>query len=201
MQKRAPAGFSKEHAEQLPIGAQLKDQARIADIAREYHRSAAHRPRSLIPDVCHGPRVRDTANVSTEEPRVRDLVELTRQSIQATSRRDVDAALRFLAPDAIWDFGGLGRFEGLAAIRGFTEDWFGAFDEFAMEADEILDLGSGVTYSVFTVTGRPVDSSGHVQTRYASVAVWAEDSIVRITNYLDIDEARAAAEQLAESRG
>jgi hypothetical protein len=31
--------------------------------------------------------------------------------------------------------------------------------------------------------------------------VWAEDSIVRITNYLDIDEARAAAEQLAESRG
>ena len=137
----------------------------------------------------------------SEESAARDLVELTRQSIQATSRRDVDAALRFLAPDAIWDFGGLGTFKGLAAIRGFTEDWFGAFDEFAMEAHEILDLGSGVTYSVFTVTGRPVDSSGHVQTRYASVAAWAEDSIVRITNYLDIDEARAAAEQLAESRG
>jgi ketosteroid isomerase-like protein len=137
----------------------------------------------------------------SEESTTPDLVELTRQSIQATSRRDVDAALQFLAPDAIWDFGGLGTFEGLAAIRGFTEDWFGAFDEFAMEADEILDLGSGVTYSVFTVTGRPVDSSGQVRTRYASVAAWAEDSIVRITNSLDIDEARAAAEQLAESRG
>jgi hypothetical protein len=37
--------------------------------------------------------------------------------------------------------------------------------------------------------------------RYASVAEWEKGSIVRITNYLDIDKGRAAAERLAESRG
>jgi len=138
----------------------------------------------------------------SEESTTPDLVELTRQSVQATGRRDADAALRFLAADAVWDLSptGLGTFEVRAAIRGLTEDWFAAYAEFAMDADEIVDLGGGVTFSLFTVVGRPVDSASHVRLRYASVAEWAEDSIVRITNYLDIDEARAAAERLAEER-
>ena len=40
-----------------------------------------------------------------------------------------------------------------------------------------------------------------MQPRYAIVAVWVEGLIVRIMNYTDIDEARGAAERLAESRG
>jgi ketosteroid isomerase-like protein len=137
-----------------------------------------------------------------EESPTPNLVELTRQSIQATSRRDVDAALWFLASDAVWEMSpiGLGTFKGTAAIRGFTEDWFGAFAEFAMDAEEIVDLGGGVVLSVFIVTGRAVDTSSDVRMRYASVAEWEKDSIVRITNYLDVDEGRAAAERLAESR-
>ena len=35
----------------------------------------------------------------------------------------------------------------------------------------------------------------------ASVGVWREGLIERVTSYRDIDEARAAAERLAESRG
>jgi hypothetical protein len=31
--------------------------------------------------------------------------------------------------------------------------------------------------------------------------VWEDGLIVRVTNYTDIDEARAAAERLAEERG
>jgi hypothetical protein len=50
-------------------------------------------------------------------------------------------------------------------------------------------------------TGRPVSSSGDVQIRFAAVHTWAEGLIVRITTYGDVDEARAAAERLAESRG
>jgi len=37
--------------------------------------------------------------------------------------------------------------------------------------------------------------------RYAAVGVWREGLIERVTSYRDIDEARAAAERLAESRG
>ena len=37
--------------------------------------------------------------------------------------------------------------------------------------------------------------------RYAGVGVWANGSMQGGTNYLDIDEARADAERLAEERG
>ena len=40
-----------------------------------------------------------------------------------------------------------------------------------------------------------------VELRYAAASVWDEGRVVRLTNYGDIDEARAAAERLAEERG
>jgi hypothetical protein len=52
-----------------------------------------------------------------------------------------------------------------------------------------------------TQTGRPARSSGDVRLRYAAVATWVDGVAVRITNYGDIDEARAAAERLGVSRG
>src|SRR5207248_4133934 len=47
---------------------------------------------------------------------------------------------------------------------------------------------------------RLVGGSGEVRLRYAAVGVWADGLVVRVTNYTDVDEARAAAERLAESR-
>jgi ketosteroid isomerase-like protein len=44
-------------------------------------------------------------------------------------------------------------------------------------------------------------SCGAVQLRYGTVSVWEGGKITRITNYTDIDEARRAAERLAEARG
>jgi ketosteroid isomerase-like protein len=90
-------------------------------------------------------------------------------------------------------------FEGVAAIREFLGDFVGAYDEFGVEAEEILDLGNGVTLAVVDQKGRPHGSSGEVQMRYATVAIWVEGMIERFTSYTDIDEGRAAAERLAES--
>jgi hypothetical protein len=91
----------------------------------------------------------------------------------------------------------------VARVRGsiFFEDWIAAYEEFEIDAEEILGLGNGVTFAVFNQRGRPVGSSGEVRVRSASVTVWAEGLVERVTNYPDIDEARAAAERLAESRG
>jgi hypothetical protein len=36
--------------------------------------------------------------------------------------------------------------------------------------------------------------------RYAAVGQWAGDMILRVATYSDIDQARAAAEQLADDR-
>jgi hypothetical protein len=57
-----------------------------------------------------------------------------------------------------------------------------------------------VGFRVVIQKGRPVGSSGEVQLSYGAVGVWEDGKIVRMTNYRDIDEARAAAERLAEER-
>jgi hypothetical protein len=95
----------------------------------------------------------------------------------------------------------MGEFEGLAAIRGFLEDWMGSYEEMRWEAEEIRDLGNGITLAVVVQTGRPVGSTGEVQVRSAGVSLWTDGLVERVTNYADVHEGRAAAERLAESRG
>jgi len=92
-------------------------------------------------------------------------------------------------------------FEGEAAARGFIEDWWTSYQESEFAAEETLDLGNGVGFRVLVQKGRPVGSSSEVQLRYGTVSVWEDGKIARITNYTDIDEARAAAERLAQERG
>ena len=132
-----------------------------------------------------------------------DLVELQKRLTAATNRGDVDAVVAFYAPDAVYDMSpvGMGVFEGQAAARGFIQDWWTSYEESEFEAEETLDLGNGVGFRVLVQKGRPVGSSGEVQLRYGAVSVWDDGKIARMTNYTDIDEARAAAERLAEERG
>jgi ketosteroid isomerase-like protein len=128
-----------------------------------------------------------------------DLVELARRSIEVENR---ETALSFYAPDGVWDASpwGMGEFQGQAAIRTFFNEWSRSYADIDWEAEEIRDLGNEVTFAVILQKGRIVGSSGSVQLRYASVAEWLDGLIVRNTTYTDIDEARAAAERLAESR-
>jgi ketosteroid isomerase-like protein len=140
--------------------------------------------------------------MASEESTTSDLVELVRRFIQPTSERDLDGIMAMYAPDAVWDMSpiGMGTFTGQVAVRGFVEDWFASYLEYEFEAEEILDLGNGVTFAVFIQKGRPVGSSGEVQLRYAGVGVWEDGRAKRVTNYSDIDEARATAERLAQER-
>ena len=141
--------------------------------------------------------------VVPDESTTPDLVELQRRLTDAISGRDVDAMMAFWAPDGVYDMSpmGMGVFEGQRAARGFIEDWWGPYEEYEVEAEEILDLGNGVGFRVLIQKGRPVGSSGEVELRYAAVGVWEDGKIARITNYGDIDEGRAAAERLARERG
>src|SRR2546421_12056238 len=137
-----------------------------------------------------------------EESTTPDLVELTRRVLEAANRRDFDVLMSFFASDAVWEGAGLGTtFEGLAAIRGFWEDWFASYGELGIEQEEILDLGNGVVFAVLIQKARLVGGSGEVRLRYAAVGVWADGLVVRVTNYTDLDEGRAAAERLAQERG
>jgi ketosteroid isomerase-like protein len=129
-----------------------------------------------------------------------DLVGRVRGLVGALDRCDVDTFVSFQAPDAVLE-AAVGRFEGVAAIRGFIEDWLANYEEFAVTLEEVRDLGNGLTFSVIRQQGRLVGSSSHVQLRHAAVDVWVDGVIARAITGPDIDEARAAAERLAEERG
>jgi ketosteroid isomerase-like protein len=139
----------------------------------------------------------------SEELTTPDLVELGRGLFEAVNRRDFDAVMSFFAPNAVWESTYLEASEGVAAIRGVFEDLASPFEQLEVEVEELLDLGGGVGFSVIVVIGRPVASGGRVQQRNAFWAIWTEDKITRLKMYMytDVDEARAAAERLAEERG
>jgi ketosteroid isomerase-like protein len=139
-----------------------------------------------------------------EEPRTPDLVELVRRSFEAVNRADLNAWMGFWAPEAVWDFSpiGVGTFEGLAAIRGMYEDWVGGYDGYQIEPSEILDLGNDVVLAVTTQTGTPAGSAASTQEVWAYTGVFAGRKFARVVAYgSDVEQARAAAERLAEERG
>jgi ketosteroid isomerase-like protein len=138
----------------------------------------------------------------SDESTTPDLVERQRQAVEAGGRRDWDGAMSFYAPDAVWDASatGIGTFEGAAAVRRFFEDWVGAYEEYGHEIVESWDLGNGVVFTVLDIDGRLAGSTSRVQERWSWTATWVEGKCERVVVRSDIDEARAAAERLAEEQ-
>ena len=135
-----------------------------------------------------------------EESTTPNLIKLTRSIWVAVNRQDWDAVLSFFAFDAFWDMSpmGLGTFEGATALRGLWEDWQSSYEEHVSEVEQALDLGQGVVFAMVRMQGRMTGSAGSVQARSGWVYRWVDGMVVRVTTYTDIDEARAAAESLAE---
>jgi ketosteroid isomerase-like protein len=140
----------------------------------------------------------------SEESTTPDLVGVMRTFYETMDRDwDFGALAGFFAPDAVWDLSalGVGTYRGVAAIGEFLEGWWANWEHHHHEIEEIRDLGHGVAFLVISEDGRPVGSEGRVQARHGDVYEWAQGKIVRRSTYYDIDEARAAAERLAEKRG
>jgi hypothetical protein len=137
-----------------------------------------------------------------EESTTPDLEEALRLSLGAVDRRNFDVAMILLAPNAVWDTSpmGVGVFEGPQAIRRFIEDWRGSYEDFEQELEEFRNLGNGVTLSVARQRARLPGSSGLVELRWAAVGTWSGVLLEHVTAYSDIDQARTAAERLAEER-
>jgi ketosteroid isomerase-like protein len=141
----------------------------------------------------------------SEESTNPDPVEPARaRFFETINRRDLDATVQYYAPDAVMDLTRtLGvALQGREAIRRFLEEWLVGYEAVEYAADEIVDLGNGVEFAVVLQTARPVGTTGTVHLREGFVIVYAQGLIVRQAVYphTDIDEARAAAERLAEER-
>jgi ketosteroid isomerase-like protein len=137
-----------------------------------------------------------------EEHTTPDLVERLERLAHAINARDFDMAVSVYTPDAVFHprTGVVGALQGRGAIRGFFEEWFGAYDQFETEIGEVREFGHGLTFAVISMRGRLPGTTNWVSDRYAFVSTWTDGLIERVTNYFDFDEARAAAERLARER-
>jgi ketosteroid isomerase-like protein len=137
----------------------------------------------------------------TEESTTPDLRELTLQMAEAASRGDGDAYMSHFAHDAVWQTRFGTRLEGTTAIRSYWEEFTGSVEGYRAEILEFVDLGGGVTLWVARQGGRPSGSASELLEHLAFVVVFVDGLVESMTTYSDIDEARAAAERLAEERG
>ena len=139
----------------------------------------------------------------SQEPTTPDLVELTRRAVEARNAGDIDAAMSFCAHDAVYDARRVGlRLEGREAIRGFAEQWSSVYEEVTIEVREGRDLGHGVGFAVLSQRARLPNTTAWVQETFPLVGISSRDGLIQhIASYLDIDEARATAERLAQERG
>jgi ketosteroid isomerase-like protein len=131
----------------------------------------------------------------TEEPGT-PAVELVRKQVEALGRGDLDGVIDDVAEGGILDGRAAGGYyEGRAAIRGFLEDWFGAFEALGFELEEVSDLGSGVVFAVVIQDGRLAGGDGHVRQREGWVYLCEGGLITRLTTS-EVDQARARAQRL-----
>jgi len=137
----------------------------------------------------------------TEESTRPDPVELVRKQVEALDRGDLDGVMSGVAEDGVLDGRAVsGFFEGRAAIRGFLEEWFKAYEELDFELEEVSHLGGGVVFAVVIQDARLVGGDGHLRQREGWVYLCVGGLIARLTTS-DVDQARAAAERLAQERG
>ena len=137
-----------------------------------------------------------------EESTTPDLVEVVIGLYEAADREDCDAMIAPYAPDAILEFDdGILDVAGASGVRGFFEEWARVFEGFTVKVETVVDFGNGIVYSVYHQEGRPLGSTGVVTQRGSLIYEWVDGMIARLIGRPDPDEARAAAERLAEERG
>ena len=140
----------------------------------------------------------------SDESTTPDLVGLMRRGFEAISTGDLDEALRFLTHDAVVDMTRtIGVVvQGRDALRAFQKDWLAGYDEVAYTAEEIVDAVNGVAFVRVLQTARPKGTAGYLTQREPNVLITEDGRVVRMIIYpeSELDEARAAAERLAEER-
>jgi ketosteroid isomerase-like protein len=136
-----------------------------------------------------------------EESTTPDLRELALQMADEASRGDLDAYMSHFAHDAVWQTRFGTRLEGTTAMRSYYEEFTGSVESYSFEILEFVDLGGGVTFSVSRQGGRLGGSASELNEHVAFAMVVVDGLIEEMATYSDVDEARAAAERLAEERG
>jgi len=80
------------------------------------------------------------------------------------------------------------------------KEWWSLWEEHDHYVQELVDLGGGVIFTVTREDGHFKGSHGRVEQTMGHVGQWIDSLCVRHTIYLDLNQARTAAERLAQER-
>src|SRR5204863_4685293 len=117
-----------------------------------------------------------------------------RRGLDGFARQGVQAVLPLLDPGVVIvdaDLPGGGRYEGHDGFLAFVRQVLGAFEDYRVELEELLDAGERVV--VFLChRGRGKESGAQIELRDAWVWTVAEERATRIDLYLDRADALEA---------
>ena len=128
-----------------------------------------------------------------------DRVERYRDALDAWNRRDLVWILEQAAPDL--EFNTAQLFPGIDSVyhgrEGMVEFWTTFIEEpwalFQLEVESLDETADGRVLALITFHGTERASGEEVTTRYAHLATFRGDEVLRIDAFADWDEARRAA--------
>jgi ketosteroid isomerase-like protein len=134
----------------------------------------------------------------------RDHVELVRQIVDATNRRDADAFVAALDPDVEWEddlfgTGGARTYRGAAGVREWLAQVWEPWESLHMEAVEITPAGDDLLLIGFELTASGRESGVETNARFWTVSRLADGKVRTRKTFLDRAEARRVAGLSAQS--
>ena len=132
----------------------------------------------------------------SEQAMSQENVEVVRRLNAAFNRGDIEAALAFFDPAAVWhsraDEPDTGEYQGRDAIREMARMWVGMFDDFQLDLDEYAVAGDQRVVTSGSVSGRGRASGAEVREAYAWVIRLRGGAVVEVREYSGRAEAIAA---------
>jgi uncharacterized protein len=127
-------------------------------------------------------------------------VEAVKRAIEAGNRRDVEALLEEVDPEAEWPHPGfhvaLGGeatvYRGHAGVRKVLQDLYELFEEVEVLVSEIRNLGDRIVVTG-GLRGRGAESGVDVTTPWGAVVEFKDGKAIRFSDYLDPEKALEAA--------
>ena len=114
---------------------------------------------------------------------------------EALNRRDIDAAMEALDPDAEWHESEVlpdtGIYRGREAIRAFLTDFLDSWERFHQTVEEVRQADDRVLVLIH-LEARGRGSAAEVDARYAHLWAISGTRGIRVDAFYDLDEAIAA---------
>jgi ketosteroid isomerase-like protein len=127
-------------------------------------------------------------------------VEIVRRLLKAFADGGLDALdamAEFWDPHINWRaaegaIDDVGEMHGSAAVRHYVQDWIDMFEDFAVVPEELRDVGDDRVVAAQHLTGRAKISGADTELRYAVVYTVREGKIVRVREYMNLEQALEA---------